>query len=57
MVGIPDHILLKPGKLMPQEMEVMMTHAILIRTSPMLSLPTLATLSPLPNVMMMAAEC
>jgi putative two-component system response regulator len=28
-VGIPDHILLKPGKLTPQEMEVMKTHAIL----------------------------
>lgn len=56
-VGIPGHILLKPGKQMPQEMEVMKTHAILIRTSPMLFLPTLATLSPLPNAMMMAAEC
>jgi len=28
-VGIPDHILLEPGKLTPQEMEVMKTHAIL----------------------------
>lgn len=26
-VGIPDHILLKPGKLTPQEWEVMKTHA------------------------------
>ena len=28
-VGIPDHILLKPGKLTPQEWEVMKTHAAL----------------------------
>ncbi|WP_283150988.1 HD-GYP domain-containing protein [Silvimonas soli] len=27
-VGIPDHILLKPGKLTPQEMEIMKTHAV-----------------------------
>lgn len=26
-VGIPDHILLKPGKLTPEEWQVMMTHA------------------------------
>lgn len=28
-VGIPDHILLKPGKLTPEEFEVMKTHAAL----------------------------
>lgn len=28
-VGIPDHILLKPGRLTPQEFEVMKTHTIL----------------------------
>ena len=28
-VGIPDHVLLKPGKLTPEEWEVMKTHAIL----------------------------
>ncbi|CAG0995316.1 adenylate cyclase [Methylophilaceae bacterium] len=28
-VGIPDHILLKPGKLTPEEFEVMKTHTIL----------------------------
>lgn len=28
-VGIPDHILLKPGKLTPEEFEVMKTHATL----------------------------
>ena len=30
-VGIPDHILLKPGKLDPEEFEVMKSHAILGR--------------------------
>jgi len=28
-VGIPDHILLKPGRLTPQEFEVMKTHTVL----------------------------
>lgn len=28
-VGIPDHILLKPGRLTPEEFEIMKTHAIL----------------------------
>jgi putative two-component system response regulator len=30
-VGIPDHILLKPGKLTPEEFEIMKTHTILGR--------------------------
>ncbi len=30
-VGIPDHILLKPGKLTPEEFEVMKTHTTLAR--------------------------
>ena len=32
-VGIPDHILLKPGKLTPDEFEVMKTHTVLGRNA------------------------
>ena len=32
-IGIPDHILLKPGKLTPEEFEIMKTHTNLGRSS------------------------
>jgi len=32
-IGIPDHILLKPGKLTPEEFEIMKTHTTLGRSS------------------------
>ncbi|MGI0481855.1 HD-GYP domain-containing protein [Geminocystis sp. CENA526] len=40
-VGIPDHILLKPGRLTPEEFETMKTHAVLGRNAIMSAEKTL----------------